>query len=222
MKTSQLAPSMMCVDFAQMTDTLRCFEAAGVEYLHVDIMDGEFVSNFTLGTDFCRYLRSHTSIPLDLHLMINRPDNKLGWFDIRAGEFVSVHWESTPHIQRTLAAIRDAGARPMLALNPATPLQVLEYVLDDIDGVLLMTVNPGFAGQKMVPCMPEKIQAARTYLDARGRQDVCIEVDGNVSFDHAAVMRCAGADLFVGGTSSVFASGAPLTENIERLRAAIR
>ena len=87
---------MMCVDFAEMTDTLRCFEAQGIEYLHVDIMDGEFVSNFTLGTDFCKYLRSHTSIPLDLHLMINRPDNKLSWFGIREGEFVSVHWESTP------------------------------------------------------------------------------------------------------------------------------
>ena len=185
MKPSQLAPSMMCVDFAEMTDTLRCFEAQGIEYLHVDIMDGEFVSNFTLGTDFCKYLRSHTSIPLDLHLMINRPDNKLSWFGIREGEFVSVHWESTPHIQRTLTMIRDLGGKPMLALNPATPIEVLDYVLDDIDGVLLMTVNPGFAGQKMVPCMPEKIKNTRAYLDSHGREDVCIEVDGNVSFVHA-------------------------------------
>ena len=129
MKPSQLAPSMMCVDFAEMTDTLRCFEAQGIEYLHVDIMDGEFVSNFTLGTDFCKYLRSHTSIPLDLHLMINRPDNKLSWFGIREGEFVSVNWESTPHIQRTLTMIRDLGGKPMLALNPATPIEVLDYVL---------------------------------------------------------------------------------------------
>lgn len=222
MKPSQLAPSMMCVDFAEMTDTLRCFEAQGIEYLHVDIMDGEFVSNFTLGTDFCKYLRSHTSIPLDLHLMINRPDNKLSWFGIRDGEFVSVHWESTPHIQRTLAMIRDLGGKPMLALNPATPIEVLDYVLDDIDGVLLMTVNPGFAGQKMVPCMPEKIKNTRAYLDSHGREDVRIEVDGNVSFVHAGEMRAAGADIFVGGTSSIFAKGTPMAENIAKLRAAVR
>ena len=116
MKPSQLAPSMMCVDFAEMTDALRCFEAQGIEYLHVDIMDGEFVSNFTLGTDFCKYLRSHTSIPLDLHLMINRPDNKLSWCGIREGEFVSVHWKRTPHIQRTLAMIRALGGKHMLCL----------------------------------------------------------------------------------------------------------
>ena len=221
MKTSQLAPSMMCVDFAEMTDVLRCFEAQGIEYLHVDIMDGEFVSNFTLGTDFCKYLRSHTSIPLDLHLMINRPDNKLSWFGIREGEFVSVHWESTPHIQRTLAMIRDLGGRPMLALNPATPIEVLDYVLDDIDGVLLMTVNPGFAGQPLVPATLEKIRDIRSFVEENGYPDLEIEVDGNVSFENAAKMSRAGAHIFVAGTSSIYAKTGSVRENAEKLRSVI-
>ena len=169
--TGKLSPSMMCADFAQLPQTICEFEKGGVEYLHIDIMDGEFVSNFTLGTDFCTGLRQMTRIPLDIHLMINRPDLKISWFKVQPGEFVSVHWESTPHIQRTLAMIREAGGKPMLALNPATPIEVLDYVVGDIDGVLLMTVNPGFAGQKLIPAMLEKIQRTRAYLDAHGRKD---------------------------------------------------
>lgn len=222
MMTGKLAPSMMCVDFAQLPQTLREFEQNGVEYLHMDVMDGEFVSNFTLGTDFCAAMRKMCSIPLDIHLMINRPDLKLSWFHVQPGEFVSVHWESTPHIQRTLAMIRDAGGKPMLALNPATPLDVLDYVVDDLDGVLLMTVNPGFAGQKLIPATLEKIRRTRTYLDERGRENVSIEVDGNVSFVNAEKMRQAGADIFVGGTSSVFGKGDTLSGNIQRLRLAVR
>ena len=221
MITGKLSPSMMCADFAHLPQTLEAFGQAGVEYLHVDVMDGEFVSNFTLGTDFCDALRGMCRIPLDIHLMINRPDLKISWFHVQPGEFVSVHWESTPHIQRTLAMIRDTGARPMLALNPATPLNVLDYVADDIDGVLLMTVNPGFAGQKLIPATLEKIRRTRAYLDERGRQQVSIEVDGNVSFSHAAKMRQAGADIFVGGTSSVFGKDDTLCGNIRRLRLAV-
>ena len=157
MKQGLIAPSMMCVDFSEMTSVIEAFEKNGIGYLHIDIMDGEFVPNYTLGTDFCRRLRTMTRIPLDLHLMITRPDNKLDWFQIQPGEYVSVHWESTPHIPRVLARIRELGGKPMLALNPATPLSVLDYVLEDIDGVLLMTVNPGFAGQKLLPSMLEKI-----------------------------------------------------------------
>ena len=161
MMTGKLSPSMMCADFAQLPQTICEFEKGGVEYLHIDIMDGEFVSNFTLGTDFCTGLRQMTRIPLDIHLMINRPDLKISWFKVQPGEFVSVHWESTPHIQRTLAMIREAGGKPMLALNPATPVEVLDYVVGDIDGVLLMTVNPGFAGQKLIPAMLERMPASR-------------------------------------------------------------
>lgn len=222
MLQSKLSPSMMCVDYAKMTDTLHIFEDTDIEYLHIDIMDGEFVSNFTLGTDFCNNMRKMSRIPLDIHLMINRPDTKLSWFHIQPGEFVSVHWESTPHIQRALAAIREAGGKPMLALNPATPIDVLEYVLDDIDGVLVMTVNPGFAGQKLIPATLDKITRVRQYLDERGHAKVRIEVDGNVSFANAEKMRSAGADIFVAGTSSILGKDGSMQENIRKLRQSVR
>ena len=221
MKHGSLAPSMMCVQFAQMSETLERFERFGVEYLHIDIMDGEFVPNFALGTDFCAQMRKMTSIPLDIHLMITRPDLKLDYFNIQPGEYVSVHWESTPHIQRVLAAIRAKGAKAMVALNPATPICVLEHILDSLDGVLLMTVNPGFAGQAMVPGALEKISATREYLDGKGYSNIDIEVDGNVSFENAKKMRAAGANIFVGGSSSVFSVKAPMEENLAAMNAIV-
>lgn len=217
MLSSILSPSMMCVDYARFAETLRIFEASGVGMLHVDVMDGVFVKNYTIGTDFCRTLRKMTSVPLDLHLMITEPEWKIGWFDVQPGEWVSVHAEATDHLQRALAAVRDAGGVPVCALNPATPLSALDYVLDDIGAVLLMTVNPGFAGQKLIPAALGKIADCRRYLDERGRGDIRIEVDGNVSFENAVKMRAAGADTFVAGSSSVF-SGPDIAGNIERLR----
>lgn len=217
MLSSILSPSMMCVDYARFADTLRAFEASGVGLLHVDVMDGVFVKNYTLGTDFCRNLRRMCPIPLDLHLMITEPEWKIGWFDVQPGEWVSVHAEATAHLQRALAAVRDAGGIPVCALNPATPLDVLDYVLDDVGAVLLMTVNPGFAGQKLIPAALRKIADCRRYLDERGRPDIRIEVDGNVSFENAVKMRAAGADTFVAGSSSVF-SGPDIAANIEKLR----
>lgn len=152
MLQSKLSPSMMCVDYAKMTDTLHIFEDTDIEYLHIDIMDGEFVSNFTLGTDFCNNMRKMSRIPLDIHLMINRPDTKLSWFHIQPGEFVSVHWESTPHIQARSRCHPGSWRKTNAGHStPATPIDVLEYVLDDIDGVLVMTVNPGFAGAEAHP-----------------------------------------------------------------------
>ena len=212
MKQGLIAPSMMCVDFSEMTSVIEAFEKTGIGYLHIDSMDGEFVPNYTLGTDFCRRLRTMTRIPLDLHLMITRPDNKLDWFQIQPGEYFSVHWESTPHIPRVLARIRELGGKPML----------LDYVLEDIDGVLLMTVNPGFAGQRLLPSMLEKITKARAYLDERGFSNVDLEVDGNVSFENAKRMRTAGANIFVAGSSSIFSPAAQLSENIATLQAAIQ
>ncbi len=222
MKKSIISPSMMCVDYAKLTDTLKVFENNGIGYLHVDIMDGEFVPNFTLGTDFCKNLRKMCKIPLDVHLMINRPDLKLDWFDFQKGEYVSVHWESTPHIQRTLQSIRSIGAKPMLALCPATPVNVLEYVTDVIDGVLIMTVNPGFAGQKLVESTLKKIRDTRELLDKAGRCDVDIEVDGNVTFENAEKMRRMGAGIFVAGSSSVFSKSREIDENIRLMQQSIR
>ena len=177
-------------------------------------MDGEFVPNLQLGTAYIRQLRKLSRIPLDLHLMIERPEDKLEWFDLQPGEICSIHAESTRHVQRALARVRDKGARPFLALNPATPLSAAEEVVPDLEGLLLMTVNPGYAGQALIPQTLDKIRRASE------RFGLPVMADGNVSFAHAAAMRRAGTSLFVAGSSSVFAPG-DLGANIERLRALI-
>jgi ribulose-phosphate 3-epimerase len=199
-------------------ETLKLFEKNQIEYIHVDIMDGEFVPNYTLGTDFCKMLKQNTTIPLDIHLMINDPERKMDWFVFGEGDYVSVHFEATAHLHRALAAIRARGAKALVAINPSTPISSLDSVLDDVDGVLIMTVNPGFAGQKLVESTIRKIQKLRTWLDAEGYSHLEIQVDGNVSFENAKRMSEAGADIFVAGSSSVFAKGATLAENTEKLR----
>jgi ribulose-phosphate 3-epimerase len=153
--------------------------------------------------------------------MIDKPEDKLEWFGIRPGEYVSVHYESSVHTQRVLAKIREKGAKPMLALNPATPLCVLEDVIGDIDGVLIMTVNPGFAGQALVPQTISKISRLKKWLADKGKEHIEIEVDGNVSFANAKLMRDAGADIFVAGSSSVFAEDMSLEDAAAKLRANI-
>lgn len=222
MKKSLLAPSMMCISPWQGADeALRALCENHVDLLHMDVMDGSFVPNLMLGTENIKHLRKAASIPLDIHLMIERPEDKLGWFDIQPGEYVSVHAESTRHLQRALARIRDLGARPMAALNPATPLVMLEDVLPDVDGVLLMTVNPGYAGQKLVEQTLEKITRLRTMLDKAGLDSVDIEVDGNVSFVNGEKMYKAGANIFVCGTSSIFHKDGTIAENTRRFRSLV-
>ena len=219
----QLSPSMMCADFFHLGNQLKEFENAGIEYLHIDIMDGVFVPNYTLGTDFVKKLKAATSIPLDIHLMIERPEERLSWFTFGEGDYVSVHAETTKHLQRVLATIRARGARPMVAINPATPLSVLNYILDDIDAVLIMTVNPGYAGQKLVPASIAKIRELRQMLDTRGYSHVEIEVDGNVSLENARKMSDAGANIFVVGTASLFHPDvSSIEEGVSLLREAIR
>lgn len=217
----KLSPSLMCADIFRLAEEVAELEAAGVEYLHIDVMDGSFVPNYTLGTDYVRRMRKGCHTPLDIHLMVERPEEKLDWFAFGEGDLVSIHAEATRHVQRTLAAIRARGARAALALNPATPLSVLDYVLDDLDAVLLMTVNPGYAGQKLVPATLGKIRELREMLDARGYTHVEIEVDGNVSLENARKMSDAGADIFVVGTASLFQPTHTLTDGVRQLRAAI-
>jgi len=213
----RLAPSMMCCDILRLGEQLKILEEKNVELLHIDIMDGHFVPNFTLGTDFARQLKTASRIPLDLHFMTERPEQTIPWFPMGEGDYVSIHYETTNHLQRVLQAVKDRGAKTLLAINPATPVEVAIDVLDDIDGMLLMTVNPGYAGQKMIPHAIEKIARARNFLDAHGRSDAEIEVDGNVSIENAIRMREAGANMFVVGTASVF--GSPdLAKNIDDFR----
>ena len=216
--TDKISPSMMCADITALKETLDTFKKCGIEYLHIDIMDGHFVPNFTLGTDYCKKLKEMCDIPLDIHLMIEKPEEKLSWFAFGEGDIVSVHPESTAHFQKALSQIKSRGGRAFAALNPSTPLNVLDFVLDDIDGVMIMAVNPGFAGQKMVPSCLDKITQLRNHLDSKGYGNVEIEVDGNVSFENAVKMKKAGANIFVAGTSSVFNSSFSLEQGIATLR----
>lgn len=217
-RTKRIAPSIMCAPLLSVDGCLRELEESGADLIHVDIMDGCFVSNYTLGTNFVKELKSSTRIPLDIHLMIEDPEKKLHWFEFGEGDYVSVHYEAGRHLHRALAAIRERGAKAMVALNPATPIYALESMLDDIDAVLVMTVNPGFAGQALVESTLNKIRRLRAFLDDAGYPDIEIEVDGNVSFENAKRMREAGADIYVAGSSSVFSKAAPLSENMEKLR----
>ena len=211
----------MCADFFDLETYIKEFEKNNIEYIHVDIMDGSFVPNFTLGTDFIKQLKKRTSIPLDIHLMIDSPEQKLDWFEFGEGDYVAVHVESTKHLHKALDAIKKRGAKPMVTINPATPISAIEEVLDIVDGVLVMTVNPGFAGQKLIPSTLKKITALREYLDSHGYSHIEIEADGNVSFENARLMSEAGANIFVAGTSSIFNKDFSLSEGIEKLREVI-
>jgi ribulose-phosphate 3-epimerase len=203
----KLSPSMMCADIFHLSETLKTFEEYHVPYLHMDVMDGCFVPNLMMGTEMIRQFRAASDIPLDIHLMIEEPDNKLEWFEPRPGDFVAVHGEAAKHLQRVLAKIRALGAKAMAAINPATPLAAIEEVLPDVDGILVMTVNPGFAGQKLIPQTLDKIRRLRALLDGMGLEAVEIEVDGNVTMENARKMRAAGANIFVAGTSLLFRPG---------------
>ena len=217
MLRSAVSPSLMCADIFRLQEIIDGFEKEKIEYLHIDVMDGAFVPNFCLGTDYCRRLKAGTAIPLDIHLMVTEPEKKLGAFPFGPGDIVSAHWESTPDVRAALEQIKARGATPFLAINPNTPVETVTDWLDMVGGILLMTVYPGFAGQKMVEGSLERIAALRTLLDGSGRADARIEVDGNVNYEKAPLMRKAGADLFVVGTSSVLGPG-DLNDNIRRMR----
>lgn len=217
----KIAPSLMCADMLNLKKDIEIFEKTEIDYLHIDIMDGKFVPNYTLGTDICKKLKRNTDIPIDVHLMIENPESKLDWFEFGENDIVSIHYESTVHVQRTLAGIKKRGAKAFLALNPATPICSVENVLDDIDGVLVMTVNPGYAGQKIIPATIEKARRLREYLDKNGCNDIEIEADGNVSFENAKLLGEVGVNIFVAGSASIFNSSLRIEEGIEKFKSVI-
>ena len=213
---------MMCANLVDLKQTVGIFEKEKIEYLHIDVMDGEFVPNFGLGSDYIRGLRELTKIPLDIHMMVASPEYKFKWVGIRSTDTVSIHYESTPQIQRALDWLAEFGCRRFLAINPATPIYVLEEVLDYIDGINLLMVNPGFAGQKIVPSTIKKAERLVKFLSDRGKEDIEIEVDGNITFENARILRDVGASMFVAGTSSIFKGKInDYSDNIEALKQSI-
>lgn len=221
-KKGMISASMMCADLIHLKKHKKLFEENKIEYLHIDIMDGDFVPNLGLGVDYVRGLRELTDIPLDLHFMVTRPDEKLGWFGIKENDRIIIHYESTNQLQRTLEKAKTYGAKVMLALNPGTAIYVIEEVLDYIDGITVLTVNPGFAGQKIVASSIKKVGKLKNYLNEMGYQNMDIEVDGNISFENAEKLRLLGANIFVAGTSSIFKKNGDMSENITRLRKSIQ
>jgi len=216
----QVTASVMCADLFHLEESVRRLEAAGTDMLHFDVADGHFVPNLLLGPDVIRGVRAKTSLPLDVHLMVGNPDAYVARLAEIGVEWVAVHAEACLHLDRTLTDIRDRGMKAGVALNPATPLTAMEYVLERLDFVLLMTVNPGFAGQKLVAGAFRKIADCRLLLDERGL-GVPIMVDGNVSFEHIPRMVGAGADVLVAGTSCWFHAGGSLRENVAKTEQAI-
>ncbi len=219
--TLKISASLMCADLRHLEDQLRQMEAAGLDWLHFDIMDGHFVPNFTFGPHFVQQVNAMSDLPCDVHLMVEHPDQYIPVFIEAGADIVVVHQEACTHLNRTLQLIRREGASPGVALNPATSLQTLDYVLDDVDLVLIMTVNPGFAGQKLVPATLDKIAHAYERL-AETARDIDLQVDGNVSPENARKMCAAGANVLVAGSASVFRPGAAIAEATAELRRAAR
>ncbi|HEX6636295.1 MAG TPA: ribulose-phosphate 3-epimerase [Steroidobacteraceae bacterium] len=219
MNTPWIAPSILSADFARLGDEVNAVLAAGADVIHFDVMDNHYVPNLTIGPLVCEALRKHgVTAPIDVHLMVKPVDRIIPDFAKAGATYISFHPEATEHIDRTVGLIREHGCKPGLVFNPATPLDYLEYTLPKLDLVLLMSVNPGFGGQKFIPGVLDKVRAVRKLIDARGLA-TRLEVDGGVKVDNIGEIARAGADMFVAG-SAIF--GAPdYRSTIAQMRSAI-
>ena len=201
----RIAPSLLSADFARLGDEVTAVIEAGADLIHFDVMDNHYVPNLTVGPLVCQAIRPYATVPIDVHLMVKPVDALIPMFASAGAAIISFHPEASEHIDRTLQLIRGHGMKTGLALNPATPLHVLDHVLDQLDLVLLMSVNPGFGGQRFIESVLPKIEAVRRRIDACGR-DIRLEVDGGINADNAARVGAAGADTLVAG-SAVFTDG---------------
>jgi ribulose-phosphate 3-epimerase len=212
-----IAPSILASDFAKLGEECRAVEAAGADWLHVDVMDGHFVPNITIGPDVVKALKPHVSIPFDVHLMIAPVDPYIEAFRAAGADYISVHPESGPHLNRTLKLIRQVGAKAGVVFNPSTQPDVIQYMMDEVDLILVMSINPGFGGQKFMISQLKKIERLRAMIDETGR-DIPLEVDGGVTPETAPLCISAGATALVAGTA-VFKGGPDkYADNIRALR----
>ncbi len=216
-KPVRIAPSILAADFARLGDEIAAVTEAGADFIHVDVMDGHFVPNITIGPDVIGALRSASSLPFDVHLMIAPVDCYIPAFAEAGADIITVHPESGPHLHRALQLIRSLGKKAGVALNPGTPVEAIDNVMGDVDLVLVMTVNPGFGGQAFIESQLAKIEAVRKRIDASGR-DIDLEVDGGINAETAGRAVAAGADLLVAGTATFTGGAGAYAANIARLR----
>ena len=207
-----LSASLMCADLTNLIGSIKDLEKAGIDYLHIDIMDGSFVPNITLGFDLINAIKKVTDIPLDIHMMVNEPSKFIDRMNLSEDDILCVHYESEIHIHRVLEMIKSKGCRAGLALNPQTPVESIKHLTEYIDMLLVMTVSPGFAGQKMFLGAEKKVSEAKALLKEWNSENMLIEVDGNVSLENGRKLCRSGADIFVLGTSALFLKDKSITK----------
>ena len=213
----RIAPSILSADFARLGEEVRAIEEAGADWVHIDVMDGHFVPNLTIGPMVVKALRPHSTLPFDVHLMISPVDHFLDAFAAAGADIITVHPEAGPHIHRSVQHIKSLGKQAGVSLNPATPAKMLDYLIDDIDLVLIMSVNPGFGGQSFIASQLRKIEAVRKMIDKSGR-DIRLEVDGGIDVATAPQAIAAGADVLVAGTATFKGGPSAYADNIRGLR----